>query len=85
MTVRQKMQIDFEYETVLDAKIRRLIQAGCAVAAGCPTCLSNAFAGAKEAGATTAEIKEALSVGIMVSAGRARNFALDFLEEVGLK
>jgi AhpD family alkylhydroperoxidase len=85
MPVRQKMQIDFEFEPVLDPKVRRLIQAGSAVAAGCPTCLRNAFAGAKDAGATAAEIREALSVGIMVSAGRARNFSLDFLDEVGLK
>lgn len=37
MATRKKIQIDFEYEEVLDAKTRRLIQAGCAVAAGCPT------------------------------------------------
>jgi AhpD family alkylhydroperoxidase len=85
MTVRQKMQINFEYEAVLDAKIRRLIQAGCAVVADCPTCLRNGVAGAKEAGASPAEIREALSVGIMVSAGRARNFALEFVEELGLQ
>ena len=30
-------KIDFEYEEVLDEKTRRLIQAGAAVAAGCPT------------------------------------------------
>ncbi len=36
MTTRKKVEIDFEYEAVLDAKTRRLIQAGCAVAAGCP-------------------------------------------------
>lgn len=43
-----------------------------------------AFAGAKEAGATAAEIKEALAVGIMVSAGRARNFVMDFKDEFGM-
>jgi hypothetical protein len=37
VTTRKKILIDFEYEEVLDAKTRRLIQAGCAVAAGCPT------------------------------------------------
>jgi alkylhydroperoxidase/carboxymuconolactone decarboxylase family protein YurZ len=37
MTTRKKIQVDFEYEEVLDAKTRRLIQVGCAVAAGCPT------------------------------------------------
>lgn len=80
MPAGKRYVVDFEYEEVLGPKIRRLIQAGSAVAAGCPTCLSNAYKGAREAGATTAEIREALSVGIMVSAGRARNFALDFLE-----
>lgn len=34
MNVGQK--IDFEYQEVLDEKTRRLIQAGSAVAAGCP-------------------------------------------------
>jgi len=75
-------RIDFEYEEVLDEKTRRLIQAGSAVAAGCPTWLRNAFAGAKKAGATPAEFKEALALGIMVSAGRARNFVLDFKDEL---
>jgi len=37
VTTRKKLLVDFEYEEVLDAKTRRLIQAGCAVAAGCPT------------------------------------------------
>jgi AhpD family alkylhydroperoxidase len=85
MTTRKKHIIEFEYEEVLGAKIRRLIQAGCAVVADCPTCLRHGVAGAKEAGATPAEIREALSVGIMVSAGRARNFALEFVEELGVK
>jgi len=37
MVTRKKIQVDFEYEEVLDAKTRRLIQVGCAVAVGCPT------------------------------------------------
>jgi hypothetical protein len=37
MTKQKKIQVDFEYEEVLDVKTRRLIQAGCAVAAGCLT------------------------------------------------
>jgi alkylhydroperoxidase/carboxymuconolactone decarboxylase family protein YurZ len=37
MTTRKKVVIDFEYEAVLDEKVRRLIQLGCAVAVGCPT------------------------------------------------
>jgi hypothetical protein len=35
--MRKKIEIDFEYEEVLDAKTRRLIQVGCAVVANCPT------------------------------------------------
>jgi hypothetical protein len=37
MATRKRIEVDFEYEEVLDARTRRLIQAGCAVAAGCPT------------------------------------------------
>jgi hypothetical protein len=37
MVTRKKIEVDFEYEEVLDAKTRRLVQAGSAVAAGCPT------------------------------------------------
>ena len=85
MATRKKYVIDFEYEEVLGAKIRRLIQTGCAVVADCPTCLRNGVAGAKEAGASPAEIREALQVGMMVSAGRARNFALEFVKELGLE
>jgi hypothetical protein len=33
----KKIEIDFQYEEVLDAKTRRLIQMACAVAVGCPT------------------------------------------------
>ena len=37
MATRKKIQVDFEYEEVLDAKTRRLVHIGSAVAAGCPT------------------------------------------------
>jgi len=37
MAAQKKFQVNFEYEEVLDEKIRRLVQAGSAVAAGCPT------------------------------------------------
>lgn len=36
MPTRKKIEIDFEYEEVLDAKTRRLIQVACAVAVACP-------------------------------------------------
>ncbi len=35
MKVRKKF-LDFEYEEVLEVKIRELIRVGCAVAVGCP-------------------------------------------------
>jgi hypothetical protein len=47
--------------------------------------LHNAFAVAKDAGATSAELKEAIAYAIMVSAGRARNFALGFEAQFGPK
>jgi len=37
MATRKKIQVDFEYEEVLDAKTRRLIQVGYAVAVACHT------------------------------------------------
>jgi alkylhydroperoxidase/carboxymuconolactone decarboxylase family protein YurZ len=36
MKIRKKV-LDFEYEEVLDARVRELIRVGCAVAVGCPT------------------------------------------------
>lgn len=33
----KKKFLDFEYEEVLDPRIRELIRVGCAVAVGCPT------------------------------------------------
>jgi alkylhydroperoxidase/carboxymuconolactone decarboxylase family protein YurZ len=35
MKIRKKV-LDFEYEEVLDARVRELIRVGCAVAVGCP-------------------------------------------------
>ncbi len=35
MKVRKKI-LDFEYEEVLDVKVRELIRVACAVAVGCP-------------------------------------------------
>ena len=78
-------KINFEYEEVLDRKTQGLIRVACSVALSCPTLLRNAFAVAKDAGATAAELKEATAYAIMVSAGRARNFAMGFAEELGLE
>lgn len=35
MKIRKKI-LDYEYEEVLDEKVRELIRVGCAVAVGCP-------------------------------------------------
>jgi len=36
MKIRKKF-LDYEYEEVLDVKVRELIRVGCAIAVGCPT------------------------------------------------
>ena len=40
------------------------------------------FAVAKEAGATTAELREAIAYGVIAPSGRAKNFALDVMAGV---
>lgn len=38
MSVRvRKKFLDYEYEEVLDGRVRELIRVGCAIAVGCPT------------------------------------------------
>ena len=36
MNIRKKF-LDYEYEEVLDGRVRELIRVGCAIAIGCPT------------------------------------------------
>ena len=36
MKIRKKI-LDYEYDEVLEVKVRELIRVGCAVAVGCPT------------------------------------------------
>lgn len=36
MNIRKKF-LDYEYEEVLDGRVRELIRVGCAIAVGCPT------------------------------------------------
>jgi len=81
MKIRKKI-LDFEYEEVLDARTRELIRVGCAVAVGCPTWLKKHFAAAKEAGASKAELREALAYGIIAPAGRAKNFVVGLMDEL---
>ncbi len=42
------------------------------------------FAVAKEAGATEAELKEAIAYGIIAPSGKAKNFAVSMEEELKL-
>ena len=35
MNIRKKF-LDYEYEEVLDGRVRELIRVGCAIAVGCP-------------------------------------------------
>jgi alkylhydroperoxidase/carboxymuconolactone decarboxylase family protein YurZ len=44
--------------------------------------LKKHFAVAKEAGASKAELREAIAYGIIAPSGRAKNFALGMLDEV---
>lgn len=81
MQIRKKI-LDYEYEEVLDTKTRELIRVGCAIAVGCPTWLKKHFAVAKEAGASKAELREAIAYGIIAPSGRAKNFAFSMLDEV---
>ena len=83
MKTRKKI-LDYEYEEVLDTKTRELIRVGCAIAVGCPTWLKKHFAVAKDAGATAAELREAIAYGIIAPSGRAKNFAFAMLEDVTL-
>ena len=36
VTMRKKF-LDYDYEEVLDGRVRELIRVGCAIAVGCPT------------------------------------------------
>jgi len=78
----RKLFFDYEYEEVLDLKNRELIRVACAVAVHCPDWLRKHFAVAKQAGATEAELKEAMAYGMMAPGGRAKNFAKVMLDEL---
>jgi AhpD family alkylhydroperoxidase len=81
MKIRKKF-LDYEYEEVLDGRVRELIRVGCAIAVGCPTWLKKHFAVAKSEGATESELREAIAYGMIAPGGRAKNFALDMLAEM---
>ena len=55
----------------LDAKTRELIAAACAITLRCDGCITFHTKAARDAGATDAELAEALGVGIALNAGAA--------------
>jgi len=83
MKIRKQI-FDYQYSEVLDLKTRELIRVGCAVAVGCPDWLAKHFAVAKQAGASEEELREAMAYGIMAPSGRAKNFVLGQLDDLGL-
>jgi len=84
MNIRKKF-LDYEYEEVLDGRVRELIRVGCAIAVGCPTWFKKHFAVAKSEGASQAELREAIAYGMIAPGGRAKNFGLEMLNEVDLE
>jgi AhpD family alkylhydroperoxidase len=73
-------------DRALDTKIKRLIALGIALRAGCTGCIIGQTKLAVEAGATKAEILEAISVAISMGGTPARAWAwraVKTLEELG--
>jgi AhpD family alkylhydroperoxidase len=66
----------------LDAKVRELISLAVAVTTRCQGCIDAHARKAKAAGATKAEIAEALGVAIAVNAGAALTYSLHVLDAV---
>lgn len=70
----------------LDAKTRELIALAVAVTTRCDGCISSHAAAAREAGATQAEVAEALGTAIALNAGAAYVYsarALEAFEQFG--
>jgi AhpD family alkylhydroperoxidase len=67
----------------LDAKTRELISLAVAITTRCDGCIDAHVRKAKVAGASKAEIAEALGVAIALNAGAAFTYALHVLDAVG--
>ena len=67
----------------LDAKTRELIALAVAVSTRCDGCIDAHVRKAKAAGATKAEMAEALGVAIALNAGAAFTYALHVLDAAG--
>jgi len=67
----------------LDAKTRELISLAVAVTTRCDGCIDSHVRRAKAAGATKAEMAEALGVAIALNAGAALTYSLHVLDAAG--
>ena len=65
---------------ILDTKVKELISLALAVVQRCDGCIASHASGALKAGATDAEIMEALSVSILMGGGPALVYAAHALE-----
>jgi len=68
---------------VLDAKVRELISLAVAVTTRCDGCITVHSAAAQRAGASRAEVAEALSVAIAMNAGAALVYSARALDAFG--
>lgn len=66
--------------TALDAKTRELISLAVAVTTRCDGCIASHAAAARKAGATQAELSEALGTAIALNAGAAYVYSLRALD-----
>ncbi|SAI33199.1 carboxymuconolactone decarboxylase [Bordetella ansorpii] len=67
----------------LDAKTRELIALAVAVTTRCDGCISSHSAAARKAGATEAEVAEALGTAIALNAGAAYVYSVRAMEAFG--
>ncbi|PJX20272.1 hypothetical protein CAP48_17795 [Advenella sp. S44] len=69
--------------SALDAKTRELISLAVAVTTRCDGCISSHAAAARQAGATEAELSEALGTAIALNAGAAYVYSVRAMEAFG--
>jgi AhpD family alkylhydroperoxidase len=69
--------------SALDAKTRELISLAVAITTRCDGCISSHAAAARKAGATEAEVSEALGTAIALNAGAAFVYSVRAMEAFG--
>ena len=72
-----------EENNVLDAKTRELIAVAVAISLRCDGCIGTHTEAARKAGATEAELAQALATAIQVNAGAAYVYSMRALEAYG--